>query len=303
MSTHVASRYPPGRTSCARYRSLLAPRPSPPANRAAPSSAVPWRPRPSWASSARPWTSGSPAPSSTARRSESIVSCGNAAIASAIASARSRCPPAATISVTSPNRSASSTSITRPEITRSSARPLPTIRGSRCVPPSISGTPKRRSVKPKRALGVATRRSHHSASSKPPARHQPDTAAIVGFGEARRVKPSGPSGRSSRGPMRVERLQVGAGAERLLARARDDEHARAVVGDERAEGLVQRLGGRAVDRVAALRAVDGDDRGGAGALVVDQRGGGATSRRACRRGRGAPSRPSCAGPCACPGAT
>ena len=128
------------------------------------------------------------------------MSWGKAAIASAIASARATCSPAATRSVTRPKRSASSTSITRPEIVRSSARPLPTIRGSRCVPPSIRGTPKRRSVKPKRALGVATRRSHHSASSKPPARHQPETAAIVGFGDASRVKPSGPSGRSSRGP-------------------------------------------------------------------------------------------------------
>jgi len=44
------------------------------------------------------------------------------------------------------------------------------------------------------------RTSHHSASSRPPARHQPLIAAIVGFDAIRRVKPSGPSGRSIRGP-------------------------------------------------------------------------------------------------------
>ena len=57
---------------------------------------------------------------------------------------------------------------------------MPTIRGSRCVPPSISGTPQRRSGKPRREPGCAIRRSHHSASSSPPARHQPCIAAIDG---------------------------------------------------------------------------------------------------------------------------
>ena len=93
------------------------------------------------------------------------------------------------------------------------------MRGSRCVPPSISGTPKRRSVKPKRALGVATRRSHHSASSKPPARHQPDTAAIVGFGEKQAGEAERALGHVEPRAQRVERLEVGAGAERLLAAA------------------------------------------------------------------------------------
>ena len=55
------------------------------------------------------------------------MSCGNAAMPSAIASARSTCVPGGTISVTRPMRSASSTSTMRPLRTRSSARPQPTI--------------------------------------------------------------------------------------------------------------------------------------------------------------------------------
>ena len=74
------------------------------------------------------------------------------------------------------------------------------MRGSRWVPPSISGTPQRRSGKPSAAVGVATRRSHQRASSRPPARHQPEIAAIVGLEAIRRVKPSGPPSRSIRGP-------------------------------------------------------------------------------------------------------
>ena len=46
-------------------------------------------------------------------------------------------------------------------------------------------------------VSSAIRRSHQSASSSPPARHQPAIAAIVGLGEARRVKPSGPPGASA----------------------------------------------------------------------------------------------------------
>ena len=109
--------------------------------------------------------------------------------------ARAR-PAASAISVTRPIACASCASIVRPVRIRSSARPVPTIRGSRCVPPSISGTPQRRSAQPNVAVVVATRRSHHSASSKPPARQWPLIAAIVGFGDASRVNPSGPPGAS-----------------------------------------------------------------------------------------------------------
>jgi hypothetical protein len=69
----------------------------------------------------------------------------------------------------------------------------PTTRGSRTVPPSISGTPHRRQNTPNVAVSATTRRSHQSASSRPPATACPSTAAIVGLRVRRRVGPIGPS--------------------------------------------------------------------------------------------------------------
>ena len=67
--------------------------------------------------------------------------------------------------------SASSASTMRPVRIMSSARPRPTMRGSRWVPPSISGTPKRRSVKPSGVLGgdaqVAPQRQLEAAGQAP----------------------------------------------------------------------------------------------------------------------------------------
>ena len=97
---------------------------------------------------ARPSSSGRPKPSIAARRSASIVSWGKAARPSAISRARSRCLPGATTSVSRPIASASSASTMRPLRIRSRPRPMPTMRGRRWVPPSISGTPQRRSGKP-----------------------------------------------------------------------------------------------------------------------------------------------------------
>src|SRR3954452_21389282 len=135
--------------------------------------------------------------SSSARRSLSIVGCGWEAIVSAISSARATWRPGSTTSLTRPISSASAARTSRPVSTRSSARPVPITRGSRCVPPSISGTPQRRSAQPSTAVSVAMRRSHQSASSRPPARHQPEIAARVGFDGVNRLKPIGPSGREA----------------------------------------------------------------------------------------------------------
>ena len=74
---------------------------------------------------------------------------------------------------------------------------MPTTRGRRWVPPSTRGTPQRRSKRPKVDCGVAIRMSHQSASSTPPARHQPSTAAIAGLAGVSRVGPIGPSGWST----------------------------------------------------------------------------------------------------------
>ena len=65
-------------------------------------------------------------------------------------------------------------------------------RGSRIVPRSTSGTPKRRQYTPSIASAAATRRSHHNASSIPPATAGPSIAAITGFPSRRRVGPIGP---------------------------------------------------------------------------------------------------------------
>jgi hypothetical protein len=73
------------------------------------------------------------------------------------------------------------------------ARLWPINLGSRTVPPSISGTPHLRQNTPNTAVVSATRRSHHSASSSPPATACPWTAAITGFARTMRVGPIGPS--------------------------------------------------------------------------------------------------------------
>ena len=131
------------------------------------------------------------------------------------------------------------------------------MRGSRYVPPSMSGTPQRRSRQPKRADRPATRRSHHAANSMPPATHQPSIAAITGFDSCRRVGPSGPDGRSAGRSRRF-----GAGAERVVV-AGEHRHLRGVVGVERDELVVQPLGRRRVDCVAGLGLIDAHDPHGA----------------------------------------
>ena len=73
------------------------------------------------------------------------------------------------------------------------ARPVPTSRGSRTVPPSMSGTPQRRQNTPNVASSATTRRSHQIASSSPPATAYPSTAAITGLDSRIRVGPIGPS--------------------------------------------------------------------------------------------------------------
>ena len=143
---------------------------------------------------------------------------------------------------------------------------MPTTRGSRWVPPSISGTPQRRSKKPKVEPGVAIRRSHQSASSTPPARHQPSTAAIAGFDGVSRVVPIGPPGWST---SRSSAFRSAPAQKACAAGAGEDEDARAVVGLELVEAAAQQLGGGAVDRVAALGAVDRQHRRRADPLVAN----------------------------------
>src|SRR5205807_5158185 len=95
-------------------------------------------------------------------------------------------------------RSASSPATGRPVRIRSRARPWPTRRGSRTVPRSINGTPNRLLNTPSVALRAATRRSHHNASSSPPATAWPSIAATTGLLKDMRVGPIGPSPASLR---------------------------------------------------------------------------------------------------------
>src|SRR3954471_14763589 len=71
------------------------------------------------------------------------------------------------------------------------------------------------------------------------------------------------------GIARRHRLEVGARAE-IAAAAGEHGNRRCLIGIERKEGVVQLPRGRAVDGVAAMRAVDGND--GDGTIVFDEHG-------------------------------
>src|SRR6266702_1399483 len=114
---------------------------------------MPWRNSLAIASS---WASDSP--SSVDCRSLRRQACGSAAMSLASCSAAARALPFGTTWVTSPIWSASAAGTPRPVRIMSSARPSPTTRGSRTVPPSISGTPQRRVAT---GLGPAAVRAAH----------------------------------------------------------------------------------------------------------------------------------------------
>ena len=68
-----------------------------------------------------------------------------------------------------PFAGASAASTGLPVRIMSMARLMPMSRGKRMVPPSMSGTPKRRQNTPNTAVSSITRMSHQQASSRPPA--------------------------------------------------------------------------------------------------------------------------------------
>ena len=140
---------------------------------------------------------------STDRRSARMHCCGSAASSAASSSARWRASPLGTTRLASPIAYASSASTPRPVRIMSIARLCPISRGSRTVPPSISGTPQRRQNTPMIASSSTTRMSHHSASSRPPATAYPLTAAITGLDSTIRLGPIGP------GPVRCTGLASG----------------------------------------------------------------------------------------------
>src|SRR3954465_3377225 len=115
-----------------------------------------------------------------------------------MASANGRHCPSGTTCSQAPMRSASSAGTLRPVRMISIARPMPTMRGKRTGPPSMSGAPPRGRETPKYAASSITRPSPHSASSNPPATAGPATAAITGLSSSSRVGPSGPRGMALR---------------------------------------------------------------------------------------------------------
>ena len=72
---------------------------------------------------------------------------------------------------------------------------LPTARVSRCEPPMPGRTPRLISGWPNLALSPAMMKSHIIASSQPPPRAKPDTAATTGMRS--RVKSSQPRNQSA----------------------------------------------------------------------------------------------------------
>jgi hypothetical protein len=124
-------------------------------------------------------------------------------------------------------------------------------RGSRTRPPDAATTPWRGSGRPNCAWLLATTMSQASASSVPPPRARPLTAAMIGFQQAKSsvIPPNG--GRSAG---RV--AQVGARAEGLRASPGQDGDPQVVVGPEVIEGVPQFRAGPRVERVADLRPVD-----------------------------------------------
>src|SRR5579862_569595 len=146
-------------------------RPSPAENRCAPAALSPLAitSRPSRASLAAAASSSSPHCSIAESRSLRRHDCGKSASPDARHTADSSAVPGGTTRLTRPIARASSAPTARPVRMRSIARECPISRGSRTVPRSTSGTPNLRQKTPKTASAEATRRSHHNASSSPPA--------------------------------------------------------------------------------------------------------------------------------------
>ena len=152
--------------------------------------------------------------------------------------ARRRCAPAsasasrssasgATTREQMPCCSASRADSVRPPRMTSSASERPAMRGSRCVPPAPGISPRPVSGRPKRAFSAASTMSQVSASSQPPPRHQPCTAAITGSRSARRRcqrRPRSPSSTSAASSARRPATSAPAGERAPGAAQHDAAH-------------------------------------------------------------------------------
>ena len=126
----------------------------------------------------------------------------------------------------------------------------------------MSGTPKRRLKRPKTAERAAILRSHHSASSIPPATAGPSIAAITGFPSLSRVGPIGPNSPSgSMGRVSPSAIALRS-APAQNAPPAPVSTATSAFGSasKRLEGVKQGARGREVDRIAPLGPFDRHDR-------------------------------------------
>src|SRR5207237_1932062 len=111
--------------------------------------------------------------------------CGDcAASVRAIAAARSKTSAGPTASSTRPHSAARRPEMGSPLKIMSRARPGPTTRGSRCVPPPPGRMPMRISGRPMRASSAAIRMSHARAISSAPPMQKPWIATMSGLGKA-----------------------------------------------------------------------------------------------------------------------
>ena len=143
--------------------------------------------------------------------------------------------------------------------------------GRRMRPPAPATSPRLASGIPKVAWSAATTRSHDSMISQPPARAAPLTAAMIGLGNCRWVMPAKPPEPPMMAPPSPEAkaLRSMPGREGLVTGTGDDDDRAPVVGLE----LVERVGHAhadvAVDGVARLGPVDGEDLDVSSAFAFD----------------------------------
>ena len=198
------------------------------------------------------------------------------AIVRAIPSASSRSSSRGTTLSTSPQSYAVAASMKSPVMFRYCARPIPTSRGRRCVPPPPGMSPSLISGWPSCASSDATRMSQHIASSSPPPRQKPWIAATNGVRAASMpvaelLDPACGAALlrlCGRLAQRRELRDVGARDERPLARADEHDRADAVVGVEAVDLCLELLEERRRERVHG-RMVDRDDRDRAVELAGD----------------------------------
>ena len=150
------------------------------------------------------------------------------------------------------------------------------MRPSRCVPPAPGMIPSVVSGSPTFTCAAATRRSHTSASSRPPPNATPLSAAITGFGD----RSSGPELRAIQLHLHADvvlrhalaLLQIRARAERLVAAARDHDRTHRRIRHRLARQLAEREERRARQAVHPRLTVDRPHDDVAALLDLDRKG-------------------------------